>query len=184
MVVNLTRDEKVLVQNPEDEVMELMRDEAIVVVDWRAAFDDIVEGFSRLLPPAYLSLSESPGGERVVLATVHAVASVPLTGEPPFGLDVAAAIAAVLPPDFEAHAFRGSLESDTHCYFVRPTAWWDQFRADFPQRYRRIFAEPSLLPGRFEIVGDVAGQRQFRYVVGATLVLSLVLGGLFLLTSR
>lgn len=180
----LTRADKALIEGPEEDVMERMPDDAFVVVDWRGELDEIVEDFSRFLPPGYVSLGESPGGERVTVSTRYATASVPLTGEPPFGLDLAAAVAAVLPPDFEARAFRESLGGDTHCYFVRPTAWWQRLRADCPERYRRVFAEPSMLPGRFEIVGEAAGRRQIVYLVGATLVLSLVLGGLLLLADR
>jgi hypothetical protein len=93
-------------------------------------------------------------GDALMVSSPHAVATVPLEGEAPWGLDLAAAIATILPPDFEARAFRESLESDTHCHLVRPCAWWDAFRANHRERMRAIFAEPSELPERFEVESD------------------------------
>ena len=113
-----------------------------------------VRDFARDLPEGFLTLEERDGGRTrdptaLAVRTKNGIAVVPLAGEPPFGLDLAAAIASVLPPEFEARAFRRTLDSDTHCYLVRPQAWWEAFRAELPARYEAIFAVPSELPNRF-----------------------------------
>ena len=151
MTMTLTEHERALVDGSEDEIAALMGAES-VVVDWRGDFEEICRDFSRRLPPDALALDEDD--DAITVCSQHATAVVPLVGEAPFGLDLAAAIAAILPPRFEARAFRMSLESDTHCYFVRPGAWWDAFRAQHGERYREIFAEPSELPDRFEIISE------------------------------
>lgn len=147
--VTLTDGESVLVSGSDDEVFDFMESDEAVVVDWRGFFDEICEDFGRHLPAGYLELEETDAV--VVLRTSHAVAAVPLEGDPPFGLDVAAAIARILQPDFEAHAFEASVDSDTHCYLVRSGAWWDAFRAEHPRRFRALFCDPSALPDRFVV---------------------------------
>jgi hypothetical protein len=145
----LTEADRPLIDGSDDDI-DAFLDAQAVIVDWRGEFDEIVAAFAAALPPDYLAM-EVAEDEEVMVSSPHAVATVPLDGEPPWGLDLAAAIAVILPPDFEAHAFRHTLESDTHCYLVRPRAWWDAFRAKHAKRFREIFAEPEELPERFEV---------------------------------
>lgn len=150
--MTFTRRESLLFDGTREDVFELMEDHRTsVIVDWRADFDTIVDAFQRFLPRSTVTLQESREERMLTLGTKHATARVLLAKKPPFGLDVAAAIARILPPTHEAHAFRASLRDDTHCYLVRRNAWWDAFRKRAPTRFRSIFASTSSLPKRFVV---------------------------------
>jgi hypothetical protein len=182
--VQLTRAEQVLADGSDDELSEQIDADAFAIIDWRAEFDEIVEEFARFLPNGYVTLEEATDGKSLRLWTTYATATVPLNDEPPFGLDVAAAIASILPPEFEARALADTLGDDTQYYFVRPAAWWDGFRRAYPQRYRRLFAEPSMLPSRFEIIADGPGPNGWWYLGCGTLALSAVVIALLALAAR
>jgi hypothetical protein len=85
---------------------------------------------------------------------------VPTVKDPPFGLDLAAAIAAILPPDYEACVISETLDSDTHCYLVRPAAWWTEFRKTHAKECRSIFAKGADLPNRFKVKSATGGGRR------------------------
>jgi hypothetical protein len=151
MTDTLTDAERVLVDGPDDAIAAFIESHA-AVVDWRDEFEDILDAFSRFLPAEYLAM-DAEYEDVVLITSADALAEVPLDGEAPFGLDVAAAIAQLLPPDFEAHAFRATLASDTHCYLVRPRAWWNAFRGRHSERHDLVFAAADELPDRFVLKG-------------------------------
>jgi hypothetical protein len=148
--VKLSKAEKVLINGTTDDLW-MFASKHSAGADWRGTFDEIVASFADYLPKGYLQLDERPHASTVVVRSPHGVATVPLEKNPPFGLDVAAATAAVLAPDFEAHAFNHSVSSDTHAYLVRPKLWWDGFRAAHPRSFARVFAKPRELPNRFTL---------------------------------
>jgi len=142
--MKLTKDEEKLLTSGGEE----LTSKFAAVIDWRGEFEEIVEDFGRFLPDGFLSFEE--GDDSLTVRSRNGVAEVPLDGDPPFGLDLAAAIAALLPPDYEACAIRDTLGSDTHCYLVRSYEWWSEARRAHPE-CRRIFAKPSELPGGFKL---------------------------------
>lgn len=148
--MKLTKVERVLVEGNRDRVFELMDGRAAARVDWRAYFDEISSEFSRFLPKDFLLIEERP--DRVTVQTKRGTAVVKLGKKPPFGLDVAAAIAAVLAPDYEAHLFAATARDDTHSYLVRPSRWWQAFRAEHPARFRSLFLPASKVGARYVLV--------------------------------
>ena len=133
-------------------------------VDWRGD-DDSVRPFEKLLPKGYLVVSSSPEELRVQTPSGAAIVT-DLNAGSGGALALAAAAAALLPPEFEAHVFRATIDTDTHTYLVRPKAFWDDLRARHPARFEKLFAPPSALPvltnftrvARIE--GLESGQRQ------------------------
>ena len=65
-------------------------------------------------------------------------------------LVLAAAVAAVLRPEFEARALWNYRNTErTLCFLVRPRAWWDALRSTQPRAYERIFLGDDDLPCDF-----------------------------------
>jgi hypothetical protein len=151
MTDTLTDAERVIVDGPDHAIAAFIESHA-AIVDWRDGFEDILDAFSRFLPADHLAM-DAEDEDAVLITSANALVEVPLDGEAPFGLDVAAAIARLMPPDFEAHAFRATVASDTHCYLVRPRAWWDAFRARHSARHDLLFAAADELPDRFVLTG-------------------------------
>lgn len=156
----LSIEERALVEGGEA-LDEFISCDNCAVIDWRGEFEEIVDAFASNLPDGYVDLAYDTEGDppdELTVTTKNGVAVVPLEGRPPWGLELAAAIASVLPPEYEAHAFASTLDSDTHCYLVRPRAWWQQFRRAFPGPYGTVFADDSKLPSAFRR-GDLPGDR-------------------------
>lgn len=148
--MKLTKAEQVLVGGSKDDVLDFMDGNA-AIVDSRGSVSSIVKAFAPFLPWDFIQLEE--GGDRVVLRTKSGTARVRLGESGAFGLDVAAAITAILPPDFEARAYVPLVKEGTHLslYFVRRSSWWKAFRAEHPGRYRWMFGGKSPFRPRYEL---------------------------------
>ena len=144
----LTPDEAVLVSGSDDEINNFISAHCCVV-DWKGEWDEIVEDFNHFLPGDFVELGveldiDDPDVEEIDFEDISGVVVTTKNGsetvsldEPPIGLELAEAIAKILPPDFEAHAL--GPDGDTACYLIRPGGWWNEFRAEHPDRFASLF---------------------------------------------
>ncbi len=122
-----------------EEIDEAVNHETCAMVDWRSEPEEVIEAFGSFLPLGLLSAEETDSDHLRVWLGDRSRDFVLLPELP--AIDLADALCSFLPPTFGAHVLRSSLDSDTACYVVRPSPWWREFRARYPERFDLLFRE-------------------------------------------
>jgi hypothetical protein len=131
----------VLVDGTDEQVWEYAYDfEKSVVVDHGAEEEEMLGAFAKHLA-GELTYDCDYDGEKGSLAYGGKSSVVPLTISPKDRYLVIRGLNHLIGPNEEIRAFRATLETDTHCFLVRPAGWWQEMESAFVSRMRKIFAK-------------------------------------------
>lgn len=130
----------VLLSGDDNAIYEFASDtDRCVVVDWREEEGDLIEYVAAVIPEAGLSFEESEDGLDLILHYCDRTLPVGLTISPRDRYITIRAINRLLSGDYEMRLFRITFQSDTHSFYVKPTAWWREAESAHPTEIARVF---------------------------------------------
>jgi hypothetical protein len=137
-----TQEEQPLLTGDSESVDEFVDCDRCLIVDWRGTEEEVLDDASQFLPDGALSYdvidSDSDStGLRVRFHDREDEISFP--AQPQNNFRVLLRLATLLQPDYEIRLFRCTADSDTNGFLIRPTSWWDEYRATHPKQYGDLF---------------------------------------------
>jgi hypothetical protein len=131
----------VLIDGTDEQLWEYAYDfNRAIVVDHAAQEVEMLAAFEKMLPAGELSYACDYDAEIARLAFHGRRSDVKLTFSPKDRYLVIRGLNKLIAPEFEIRAFRATLQTDTHCFLVRPASWWQEMDQAFASRTRAVFA--------------------------------------------
>jgi hypothetical protein len=112
-----------------------------LVVDWRGAEQDLIDNVSELLPDRKLAWEWVDAEDDLYILYQGQRYKVGLTMSGRDRYITLRKLNEVMASDYEIRGFRHTLEDDTHCFYVKPCAWWTAMEEHFPKDIARVFAQ-------------------------------------------
>lgn len=136
MPLTLKPFEQVLIGGNKRALLNFGECENCVVIDWRDEVPEILADIRRMLPKGYFEFQRVDTNQwELRCGGVPRVVSFPRVdgSEPVLGI-----VNRALMPEYEMRIFKPTI-GDAYSLLLRPTTWWQEFGASYPQRLQRLF---------------------------------------------